>query len=60
MESRLVSGASVTLKSVIRELRERGYSDTPVQFFFICLLHISCPFDEVVLTVSWRTRSGYR
>ena len=60
MESRLVSGASVTLKSVIRELRERGYSDTPVQFFFICLLHISFLVDEVVLTVSWRTRSGYR
>ena len=55
-----MSGASVTLKSVIGELRERGYGDTPVQFFFICLLHISFLVDEVVLTVSWRTRSGYR
>lgn len=59
MEARLVSGESVTLRSVIRELRERGYSDTPVQFFFICLLHISFPIDEVVLTVTWQTRSGY-
>ena len=60
MEPYLENRESVTLKSVIKEVRERGYCDMPVQFFFICLLHISFLFDEVRLTVTWQMRSDCR
>ncbi len=41
MEPSLAKGESVSLVSVIQEVRGHGYSDTAVQFFFICVLHIS-------------------
>ena len=59
MEPSLAKGESVSLVSVIQEVRGHGYSDTAVQFFFICVLHISFRSVAVVLHGSWRMKSDF-
>lgn len=41
MEPSLTKGESLSFLNVIQEVRGCGYSDIAVQFFFICILHIS-------------------
>lgn len=45
VERELRERDAVSFMEVVRMVKESAFSDTAIQFFFICILHISCEME---------------